>query len=60
MMARVVQTHNRTTLRTVTSDGIPSLRHAHVSNAMCNRKVYELSWAAGNGWCHHGKSHEIV
>ena len=60
MMARMVQTHIRTTLRTVVFDGVPSPRHAHVSNAMCDCNVYSLSLAAGNGMCKHGKSHEIV
>ena len=45
-MARVVQTHIRTTLRAIISDGVPSLRHAHVSNALCHRNVYGVSWAA--------------
>ena len=47
MMARVVQTHIRTTLGAIISDEVPSLRHAHVSNALCNRNVYGMSWAAG-------------
>ena len=60
MMARIVQTHIRTTLRTIVFDGAPLLRHAHVSNAMCNCNVYRLSWAASNGKCNHGRSLEIV
>ena len=37
---------HRTTLRTVISDGVPSVGHAHVSNALCNRnnhmKLFEV------------------
>ena len=46
MMARAVQTHIRTTLGAIISDGVPLLRHAHVSNALCNRNVHKMSWAA--------------
>ena len=58
MTATMVETHIRTTLRTLISDGVPLLRHAHVSNALCNRDVYRS--VASNGQCIYGKSHEIV
>ena len=58
-MARMVQTQIRTTLRSIVFDGVPILRHAHVSNVMSNCNVHRLSCAASTGKCNHGKSHDF-
>ena len=36
---------HRTILRTIIPYGVPLLCHAYVSNGLCNRNVYSLSWA---------------